>query len=85
MPVPAPIGAELADANAIAMRPVYSVTGDHFDVGRRFAKALYLKSVPRVRIAPSPLHLALFRLIPGAYESEPLHCRRRSLAKLNEP
>jgi hypothetical protein len=29
---------------------------------RRFAKALYLKRVPRVRIPPSPLYLSAFPL-----------------------
>jgi hypothetical protein len=52
---------------------------------RRFAKALYLKRVPRVRIPPSPVCLSAFPLYSRGLREEPLLCRRRSLAKLNEP
>src|SRR5271165_5936556 len=52
---------------------------------RRFAKALYLKRVPRVRIPASPLYLSAFPLDLRGLRERALRCRRRRLAKLDEP
>jgi hypothetical protein len=52
---------------------------------RRFAKALYLKRVPRVRIPPSPIYLSAFPLDSRDLREGTLLYRRRSLANLSEP
>ena len=52
---------------------------------RRFAKALYLKRVPRVRIPASPVLSDPIRTNSAAYQSRGLLFRRRSLANFYEP
>src|SRR5271166_4006611 len=51
---------------------------------RRFAKALYLKRVPRVRIPPSPVHFSSFQLEARSLGESAAIDWKRSLAKYDE-